>query len=290
MQAFGTGNSAQGEPLPLPWWQRRRRWLEFGFWPLLAATAWGLDTLIQYQRLWRLGVAPDDFRLITEQVTSAVAALIMVPAVLGWLNRFPIRGHATGRVVLEQIVGSMIFSIGHFTLLIALRILIHASQGSTYHWRGGFWVNLLYEYQNDIGIYAIIVLIISAYSHIQSLRMQLREDSAGPATIRVQTGRGEAVIALADIDFLEAARNYVTVRSKNREYLLRETMTNLSKALEPHGFVRTHRSYLVNSGRVAEILSRGSGNHLVVLDDGASVPLSRSYRDAVRTALHDLKA
>ena len=290
MQAFGTGSSATGEPPQLPWWQRRRRWLEIGFWPLLAVIAWGLDTLIKYQQLWRLGLQPDDFRLITEQVTSAVAALVMVPVVLAWLNRFPIRSSAPGRVLLEQLAGSILFSFGHFTLLIALRILIHASLGSTYYWQGGLWINLLYEYQNDLGIYAIVVLIISAYTHIRSLRMQLREDTAGPATIQVQTGRGEAVIALADIDFLEAARNYVTVRSKNRDYLLRETMVNLSRALEAHGFLRTHRSYLVNSRRVAEIRARSAGNHEIVLEDGASVPLSRGYRDAVRAALQDLKA
>jgi DNA-binding LytR/AlgR family response regulator len=188
-------------------------------------------------------------------------------------------------VFLEQLGGSLLFSIGHFCLLIAMRVLVHASRGWHYEWQGGLWYNLLFEYQKDVGIYALVVLIVSGYGYIQSLRVQLQQDSPGEAQLCVQTGRGESVIKLSEVDYLEAARNYVTVHSGDREYLLRETMANLAEQLQPHGFLRCHRSFLVNLEQVSEIRSKDSSGHEVALANGQLVPLSRGFKESFKAAL-----
>ena len=57
-------------------------------------------------------------------------------------------------------------------------------------------------------------------------------------------------------------------------------MANLSEKLAPGPFVRTHRSYIVNADKIAEIRT-ADARQRIVLRDGAELPLSRSYREAV---------
>jgi DNA-binding LytR/AlgR family response regulator len=54
----------------------------------------------------------------------------------------------------------------------------------------------------------------------------------------------------------------------------------------PRGFVRTHRGYVINSGRAVELRRNGNGTASVQLDDGGRVPVSRRQLTAVREALH----
>jgi len=94
----------------------------------------------------------------------------------------------------------------------------------------------------------------------------------------VQTGSGDTVLRIEQIEYLEAARNYVAVYADGREYIIRETLSNLTKRLAGGNFVRTHRSYIINIDSIREIRTVDSGQR-ILLDSGASVPLSRSYRD-----------
>jgi hypothetical protein len=84
---------------------------------------------------------------------------------------------------------------------------------------------------------------------------------------------------------LEAARNYVSIHSGRNEYLLRETLASLEGKLAQSGFLRTHRSFIVNVERIAEIRAASGGACEIVLESGQHIPLSRGYRDAVRKGL-----
>ncbi len=66
-----------------------------------------------------------------------------------------------------------------------------------------------------------------------------------------------------------------------KSWLLRETVSAMEQRLAPHGFVRIHRSTLVNIQRVIELRSLRDGEFTVVLGDGTALKLSRSYRDAL---------
>ena len=86
------------------------------------------------------------------------------------------------------------------------------------------------------------------------------------------------------IDYLEAARNYVSIFSGDREYVLRDTMANIEQRLAAGPFVRTHRSYIVNVEKVAETRTI-DGVPRVILDDGREIPLSRSHKAAFNRAM-----
>ncbi len=82
-----------------------------------------------------------------------------------------------------------------------------------------------------------------------------------------------------EIDWIEAAGNYVRLHVGREGHLLRETMNRLEAKLNPDKFLRIHRSTLVNIDRIKELQPLFSGDYTVILRDGRQLTLSRSYRD-----------
>lgn len=82
-----------------------------------------------------------------------------------------------------------------------------------------------------------------------------------------------------EIDWIEAAGNYVRLHVGREAHLLRETMSRLETKLNPDKFLRIHRSTLVNIDRIKELQPLFSGDYTVILRDSRQLTLSRSYRD-----------
>jgi two-component system LytT family response regulator len=89
------------------------------------------------------------------------------------------------------------------------------------------------------------------------------------------------LIRLADIDWIEADGDYVSVHVGDKAWLMRETIAAVEMRLALSGFVRIHRSALVNAERVKELRPRDKGEYTVVLNDGTELKLTRNYRASV---------
>jgi len=89
------------------------------------------------------------------------------------------------------------------------------------------------------------------------------------------------VIRLADIDWIEADRDYVSVHVGDKTWLMRETIAAVELRLALSGFVRIHRSTLVNAERVKELRPQDKGEYTVVLNGGTELKLTRHYRASV---------
>lgn len=249
---------------------------EAAAWIALVAVLWGSDLVAKYLASRQSGIEPDTFRLVSEQVTSAVAVLIMVPLLVQWLKLFPLSLEKWPRTVIGHTTGSIFFAFGHFVLMVALRIPWYALNDRNFIWREPFVNNLIVEYQKDIKIYIGFVVLISAYQYYR--RRGSGHSQPYSDRLIVQSGTGNVVLRLDDIDYLEAARNYVAVHSGGREYITRDTMTNLTQRLSAGPFERTHRSFIVNVDKVSEIRTVDAGQRIILVN-GEDVPLSRSYRD-----------
>ena len=88
-----------------------------------------------------------------------------------------------------------------------------------------------------------------------------------------------------EIDWIEAAGNYLRLHVGNDMHLLRDTMNNLEARLHPDKFLRIHRSTMVNLERVKELQPWFHGDYKVILLDGTELTLSRSYRPKLRDLL-----
>ena len=80
----------------------------------------------------------------------------------------------------------------------------------------------------------------------------------------------------ATLDWVEAADNYIELHGGGKVTLRRMTMRDAERALGPRGFVRIHRRYLVNRGRIANILGT-NGDRIVQLASGAELPVGRAF-------------
>jgi two-component system, LytTR family, response regulator len=103
-----------------------------------------------------------------------------------------------------------------------------------------------------------------------------RESPAGRLAVRV--GDRIRVMRVADIDWIGADGDYVTLHAAGGTWPLRAAIAAIETRLAGQGFARIHRSTLVNVDRVREVRPLPTGDHLVSLDDGTELKLSRSYR------------
>lgn len=111
----------------------------------------------------------------------------------------------------------------------------------------------------------------------------LLRDTAGPAVpverFLVKTNERYQVVRAADIVWVEAAANYVVLHTAAGRPVLRRTLAALESELDPRRFFRVSRSAIVQLDRVREVEMVTAGEHLLHLDDGARVALTRGLRE-----------
>jgi two-component system, LytTR family, response regulator len=119
------------------------------------------------------------------------------------------------------------------------------------------------------------------------LRASSGQNPASTLTDRIPVkSHGRVIIVnVAEIDWVEADGDYVSVHVGAKSWLLRETIAAAEERLALSGFVRIHRSTLVNIYRVRELLPLSKGEFTVVLLDGTELKLSRNYRFALERLL-----
>jgi two-component system LytT family response regulator len=86
------------------------------------------------------------------------------------------------------------------------------------------------------------------------------------------------LVKVDDVDWIESAANYARLHARGSSYLIRMTMSELEKRLDPVRFVRIHRSTIVHLDRIKEITPAWHGDFDVTLRDGTLLRLSRSFR------------
>lgn len=94
-------------------------------------------------------------------------------------------------------------------------------------------------------------------------------------------------VRTAEIDWIEADRNYVKLHVGKKVHTIRERMTHLEETLDPRVFARIHKSTIVNLNRIREMQQWFSGDYVVVLEDGTKLRLSRNYRERVEQRINE---
>lgn len=94
----------------------------------------------------------------------------------------------------------------------------------------------------------------------------------------IRSGGRVFFLRVEEIDWIEAAGNYVRLHFGNEEHLYRETMSRMEADLDPAKFARIHRSAIVNIDRVKEMHPLFRGDYQVVLRNGRTLRLHHSYR------------
>ncbi|MDB6164048.1 MAG: lytTr DNA-binding domain protein [Xanthomonadaceae bacterium] len=281
-------------------WQRYRPWkpvFEIGFWVglyLFNGIAGGVTSLMDVHSQ---GLRFADWEPAVWEGSSNLMALALVPALVWFTRRMPMHFDTWRRALRWHLLASVVWSALHVAGMVAIRKLIYMSLGDHYDfgpWLRGFG----YEYLKDVRSYATVVMTIEGYRLL--MRRWQGEASvlagadgeaapggptARPERFLVRKLGKEFLIAASDVEWLQAAGNYVNLHLRGRDYPLRATMAAIEDQLDPARFTRVHRSYMVNLDRIAQIEPLDTGDARIVMDDGVVIPCSRRYRDALRPAM-----
>lgn len=106
-----------------------------------------------------------------------------------------------------------------------------------------------------------------------------------PEIIAIRTGRDVVRVRAAQIDWIDAAGDYMCIHAAGQTHVLRATMKQLESSLDPAVFQRVHRSAIVNLARVRKMRPHANGEYFLTLEGGQELKLSRTHRDKVELLL-----
>ena len=107
------------------------------------------------------------------------------------------------------------------------------------------------------------------------------ETRAFPTRLAIRDGSETACVDVQDIDWIDAAGDYMCVHAAGDTYVLRGTMKHLEEMLDPEIFVRVHRSAIVNRHRVTSMRPHRNGEYFLQLGKHTELKLSRKYKKSV---------
>jgi two-component system, LytTR family, response regulator len=105
--------------------------------------------------------------------------------------------------------------------------------------------------------------------------------------LAVQSAGKTVFVNVEDVDWIQAAENYVELHAGRASYLLHVTMNALEKSLDPEIFLRIHRSVIVNLVRIKNLQPGAHGEYVITLRDGARLQSSRTYSSRLRALVNN---
>ncbi len=120
-------------------------------------------------------------------------------------------------------------------------------------------------------------------------RLRRHRPTAGSTRLTVKSGNQILFLEPQDIDWIEAADYYACLHVGSRTHLLRRSMSELERDLDPNTFRRIHRSAIVNLARVRGLQLNHAGEYEVLLNDGITLPISRRYRRQIQSVVNHPK-
>ena len=100
-------------------------------------------------------------------------------------------------------------------------------------------------------------------------------------TLPIKDGSNTIRLRTADIDWIDAAGDYMCVHAEGQTHIMRGTMKKLEDILDPRVFQRVHRSTIVNVNRVRQVRSHINGEYFLILDGDVELKMSRHYKDKI---------
>lgn len=211
------------------------------------------------------------------EFSSYVAILILTPAVWLGYQRFHWQRLGVPRFLMIQAVFCGLFSLAHIAIMVAIRVVGYGVAHEHYNFaQGHLPLELIYEGRKDALTFLVICGFIWVYERLNQPTMV-----ALPERIEVRSDGRTLYLTPAEILYAEAAGNYVELylTTAPKPLLLRGTLSEYEKRLDAYGFVRIHRSRLLNRTHMRSFIATPSGDLRIMLIDGRELAGSRRFRN-----------
>ena len=217
------------------------------------------------------------------EVSSALVTLVVIAlpaAVALWLRR---RSPPLWLAAPVIVLGAAIYPVLHVSGFVALRKLAFAGLLGAHYQFGRVFGEFFYEAAKDVPAYVLSLTAFWLALRWLAPLWAPPGQAAPPAWFDIRDGARLVRAPMGEILAVRSAGNYAEfLLSDGRRPLMRTSLGGLEARLAPLGFVRTHRSWLVNSARVTGLRPEGSGDYAVELGS-VEAPLSRRFREALTT-------
>lgn len=181
------------------------------------------------------------------------------------------------RFAVVHLAGATAYTALHITGFVVLRSWAYELMGAGPYDFGALWSGFLYEFRKDLLSYSALVV---GFWLIGRWRKGV-EGALRPVSFDIRDSGRIIRAPLGDILAVSSAGNYVEVwLADGRKPLMRATLAAIEAELGGFGFVRTHRSWLVNEARITGLVPDGSGDWTAALGD-VTAPISRRYPEAL---------
>ncbi|HDS0949750.1 TPA: LytTR family transcriptional regulator [Stenotrophomonas maltophilia] len=266
------------------------------FWSVLFLGTAVANVLVKWMRALRDGEAFAAGATSIEEFSSALASLGLLALLHAAARRWPLHADTWRRRIGFYVLGGIAWWLLHVSAMVLLRKLAFALVGQ--HYTYGDWpAQWFYEFFKDVQTYSLLVIAVHAVAWFGRQRQGeahlLAAPDAGPPVEPVERPQHflvrklgkEFLVATEDVEYAQAAGNYVNLRVRGHDYPLRITMAVLEQRLDPGQFLRPHRSWLIHRGQLRSIEPLEGGEALLHMADGAKVPCSRRQLPVLRQAL-----
>lgn len=211
------------------------------------------------------------------EASSLVAWCLLLPVVLALAHSLLRRPLWLG--ALGHVGGFVAVSCAHTALMTLLRVAVYSLSGQDYAPAEPWADRLLFEARKDVITYAsLLAVFLLARQLVAPPTMIPPPPSGEPTLIEVRDGSRVVMLRPDEIDWVNAAGNYVELHGNFGNELARRTMADMEAELAPHGFVRVHRSRLVRRTAIATTETRQSGDFDITLRSGTVISGSRRFR------------
>jgi hypothetical protein len=225
---------------------------------------------------------------------------VLTPIVIRIASRFPF---AKGRFLQAFLVHGAA-AVGLSLLQLGLYSVLFTFLSGAGIQRGvGLYKQLvLTEFHQSVLVYSLIVAIYSAHQFLfKPAGVETQEPVVEPGAdkteqqtvapseylsrVSIKVNGRIVLLNIEDVEWITSEGNYVSLHSKGKAYLLRETMDGIEEKLDPAGFLRLRRSTIVRIDQVQELHPTSKGEFEVLLKDGTRLSSTRRYRKNLQTAL-----
>lgn len=256
----------------------RAKWRPWVFIGLVSLVIVAVNASSDYLEMRRSGMDFQWWEPVIWEVTSAIVIVTMAPLIGLAVRRWT---PARDNLIRPGLI--------HFGLTIPFAAIHIASiwlMRETIYWLGnahygffddGIALVVFYEWRKDVLTYAAIASTYWIFQYVADRRQAATQPSADER-IEVRDGGAAVFLAPSDITHVEAAGNYVEFHTAGKTHLVRGTLASWEARLIARGFIRVHRSRLVNRTKIASLKPTPSGDMEITLSDGRMVLGSRRYR------------
>lgn len=226
------------------------------------------------------------------EFSSVFVVVALSPAVAWMIWRVPPPVDAGPapwiRAAALHLLAACLYSVAHIAGMVAIRHAGYATVGWPYDfsYNGDYVLPFFYEWRKDLLTYLSNAITFWGWGlWVAFTAAQARQAEPPPMTaddrIEIRDGARIMLIEPAQISWLEAAGNYVEIHVGDARHLARGTLAAFEEKLAARGFVRIHRSRLINRARIAGFKPTPSGDLEITLDDGRMIAGSRRFRAAL---------